>query len=111
MDAFTKLQSNPNQKIDGKDFSKPTWVSRNKPADLVGEPFERVFGVKENNLPKVVTSNLPGVGFAIYKINQVRAGELVNPNVLLQQQQQIAILSGQAELNILYGKHKRKSNC
>ncbi|SMC72211.1 peptidylprolyl isomerase [Polynucleobacter kasalickyi] len=98
MEVFAKLQTDPTQKINSKEFTKPIWVSRNRPADLAGEPFERIFNAKEDALPKVVSSNIPGSGFAIYKINQVRPGEKSNPNVLLQQYQQIGVLTNQAEI-------------
>ena len=98
MEVFTRLQKDPSQKIELKEFTKPIWVSRNRPADLSGEPFERIFNAKEASLPQVVSSNIPGSGFAIYKINQVRPGEKSNPNVLLQQYQQIGVLSNQAEV-------------
>lgn len=99
MDVFAKLQKDPSQKVDSKEFSKSIWVSRNRPADLSGEPFERIFNAKEASFPLVVSSNIPGSGFAIYKINQVRPGEKSNPNVLLQQYQQIGILTNQAEVS------------
>ncbi len=99
MDVFAKLQKEPSQKVDSKDFSKPIWVSRNRPADLSGEPFERIFNAKEGSFPLVVSSNIPGSGFAIYKINQVRPGEKSNPNILLQQYQQIGVLTNQAEVS------------
>jgi hypothetical protein len=99
MEAFAKLQKDPTQKVDSKEFSKSIWVSRNRPADLSGEPFERIFNAKESSFPSVVSSNIPGSGFAIYKINQVRPGEKSNPNVLLQQYQQIGILTNQAEVS------------
>lgn len=98
MDVFTRLQKDPSQKIEFKEFTKPIWVSRNRPADLSGEPFERIFNTKEASLPQVVSSNIPGSGFAIYKINQVRPGEKSNPNVLLQQYQQIGVLGNQSEV-------------
>ena len=99
MDAFAKLQKDPTQKVDSKEFSKSIWVSRNRPADLSGEPFERIFNAKEGGFPMVVSSNIPGSGFAIYKINQVRPGEKANPNILLQQYQQIGVLTNQAEVS------------
>jgi peptidyl-prolyl cis-trans isomerase D len=99
MEAFAKLQKDPTQKVNSKEFSKSIWVSRNRPADLSGEPFERIFNAKESSFPSVVSSNIPGSGFAIYKINQVRPGEKSNPNVLLQQYQQIGILTNQAEVS------------
>jgi len=99
MDVFAKLQKDPTQKVDSREFSKSIWVSRNRPADLSGEPFERIFNAKEGSFPLVVSSNIPGSGFAIYKINQVRPGEKSNPNILLQQYQQIGILTNQAEVS------------
>jgi hypothetical protein len=99
MDVFAKLQKDPTQKVDSREFSKSIWVSRNRPADLSGEPFERIFNAKEGGFPLVVSSNIPGSGFAIYKINQIRPGEKSNPNILLQQYQQIGVLTNQAEVS------------
>lgn len=97
MTVFAELQKNPSQKIASKEFSKSIWVSRNRPADLVGEPFERVFGAKETNLPQVVSSNIPGSGFAIYRVNQVRSNNQFDAKVLVEQYKQIGTLINQAE--------------
>jgi len=92
-----QLQKEPKLKVVGKEFSKPIWVSRVKPLDLVGEPLEKVFGVDPNKLPMVVYAKIPGSGIAIYRINQTRI-PTQDPKIQIEQYKQIAELNLQNEL-------------
>jgi hypothetical protein len=93
------LSKNPAEKIAGKEFTKSFWVSRNKPLDLKGEPYEKVFGANENELPKVVATALPGSGYAIYRINRTRQDSQKDAKVAIEQFKQIAFLNYQNELD------------
>jgi hypothetical protein len=93
------LSKNPAEKIPGKEFTKSFWVSRNKPLDLKGEPYEKVFGANENELPKVVATALPGSGYAIYRINRTRQDSQKDAKVAIEQFKQIAFLNYQNELD------------
>lgn len=110
MATFSNLQKNPTEMISGKAFSKSIWVSRNRPADLTGEPFERVFGVKDTNLPQIVSSNIPGVGLAIYRVNQLREGEKTDPKVAIEQFKQIGQLVNQSELAAYFENIKSRAS-
>jgi len=101
-----KLQSEPNAKLPGKEFSKSVWVSRNKPLDLSGEPFEKIFGVDPNKLPQVVSAKLPGSGIALYRVNQVRESKENNPKAQIEQFKQIADLNLQNELAAYFSNMK-----
>ncbi len=96
--AAEKLQKDPLAKLAGKEFSKSVWISRNKPLDLSGEPFEKIFGVDPSKLPQVVSAKLPGSGVALYRVNQVRESKENNPKVQIDQFKQIADLNLQNEL-------------
>jgi hypothetical protein len=101
-----KLQSEPNAKLPGKEFSKSVWVSRNKPLDLSGEPFEKIFGVDPTKLPQVVSAKLPGSGIALYRVNQVRESKENNPKAQIEQFKQIADLNLQNELAAYFSNMK-----
>ena len=97
-----QLEKNPQLKLTGKEFSKSIWVSRNKPLDLQGEPFEKVFAVDPTQLPQVVSAKIPGFGLAIYRINQAREAKDLNPKAAIEQFKQIAELNLQNELAAYY---------
>ncbi len=103
-----KLQSDPQAKLQGKEFSKSIWVSRNKPLDLSGEPFEKIFGVDASKLPKVVSAKLPGSGIALYRVNQVRESKENNPKAQIEQFKQIADLNLQNELAAYFANMKER---
>jgi hypothetical protein len=92
------LQKDPKAKFSGQDFSKSVWVSRLRPLDLKGEPFEKVFSAKADQLPQFVYANIPGAGLALYRINQVRNAEKSDPKVKIEQFKQIADMNLQNEL-------------
>jgi len=101
-----KLQSDPTGKMFGKEFSKSVWVSRNKPLDLSGEPFEKIFGVDASKLPQVVSARLPGSGIALYRVNQVRDSKENNPKAQIEQFKQITDLNLQNELAAYFANMK-----
>jgi hypothetical protein len=103
-----KLQSEPNAKLPGKEFSKSVWVSRNKPLDLSGEPFEKIFGVDPTKLPQVVSAKLPGSGIALYRVTQVRETKENNPKAQIEQFKQIADLNLQNELAAYFSNMKER---
>ncbi len=92
-----QLQKDPQMKVSGKEFTKPFWVSRIKPLDLKGEPFEKVFGAPTNKLPQIVSAKIPGYGIAIYRVNQSR-NATQDPKIQIEQFKQISELNLQNEL-------------
>ena len=104
--SVEKLQNAPLAKLPGKEFSKSVWVSRNKPLDLSGEPFEKIFGVEASKLPQVVSAKLPGSGIALYRVNQVRESKENNPKAQIEQFNQIAELNLQNELAAYFANMK-----
>lgn len=104
-----RLEKDPQLKLIGKEFSKSIWVSRNKPLDLQGEPFEKVFAVDPNQLPKVVSAKIPGFGLAIYRINQARDAKDLNPKAAIEQFKQIAELNLQNELAAYYSNMRERA--
>jgi hypothetical protein len=104
-----QLQKDPKTKLVGKEFSKAVWVSRNRPLDLSGEPFEKIFGVQVTQLPQVVSAKIPGVGLAVYKVNQVRESKESEPKAQIEQFKQIAELNLQNELGAYYRNMRDRS--
>ena len=63
------------------DMSKINWgkaqkVARMAPGTLTRESLDTVFRADAKKLPAYVGVELPGVGYALYKVNTVTAGEL-----------------------------------
>ena len=100
--ALEELTKNPGAKISGKEFSKSFWVSRIKPLDLSGEPFEKVFNANTSKLPVVVSAKIPGSGLAIYRVNQIRPSQEVNSLAKIELNKQIAELDIQNELSAYF---------
>ena len=97
--TFTEqLRKDPNVQNDKKVFSKPFWVSRIRPLDLKGEPFEQVFSADLKQIPQYVSANIPGSGMAVYRISQFRQPAKMDPNVRIEEFKKIAGLSLQNEL-------------
>jgi hypothetical protein len=91
---FEALQKNPN---DTSGFGKPNWVSRNKPADLVGPQLDAVMAVDPAKLPVVVSTQSSDSGITLYRIDQVRQPPAGDPKVRAAQAQQMEALAAQAE--------------
>jgi hypothetical protein len=106
---FDNLIKDPNTKIQGKEFSKSFWVSRIKPLDLSGEPFDKVFNVDTSKLPIVVNAKIPGSGIAIYRINQIRPSQEVNTKAQIELTKQIAELNIQNELSAYFANMRTNS--
>jgi len=104
-----QLQKDPKAKLVGKEFSKSVWVSRNRPLDLTGEPFEKIFGVPTTQLPQVVSAKIPGIGLAIYKVNQIRDAKAGDSRAQVEQFKQIAELNLQNELGAYYRNMRDRS--
>jgi hypothetical protein len=104
-----QLQKDPKAKLVGKEFSKSVWVSRNRPLDLTGEPFEKIFGVPTTQFPQVVSAKIPGIGLAIYKVNQIRDAKAGDSRAQVEQFKQIAELNLQNELGAYYRNMRDRS--
>jgi peptidyl-prolyl cis-trans isomerase D len=97
-----ELMKDPTTKVSGNEFTKSFWVSRLKPLDLKGEPFEKVFNANTTKLPVVVSAKIPGAGLAIYRINQVRKPQDVSSTAQVELTKQIAELTIQNELSAYF---------
>ncbi len=91
---FEALQKNPN---DTAGFGKATWVSRNKPADLLGPQLDSVMAVDPAKLPVVVSAQGSDGGITLYRIDQVRQPPAGDPKVRAAQARQMEALAAQAE--------------
>jgi len=78
-------------------FSTPVWVSRNKPANLVGASLDAVMSVDPSKLPKVISIATAGSGTSLYRIDQVRQPPAADARIRQAQAQQIQSLAAQAE--------------
>lgn len=107
--AAEQFKQDPRSKIAGREFSKAFWISRNKPMDLSGEPFDKVFGADVSQLPQLVTATIPGVGIALYRINQVRAPKDLSPNLQIEQFKQVSELNLQSELGAYFTNMRERS--
>lgn len=78
-------------------FAGPIWVSRNKPANLVGPALDDVMSVNPDKFPAVISVNNPGVGATLYRVDQVRQPTGVDAKIHKAQAQQIQALAAQSE--------------
>jgi hypothetical protein len=78
-------------------FSSASWISRNKPGNLVGSSMDEVMSISPDKLPAIVSVANPGVGNTIYRIDQVRQPSAVDAKVHKAQAQQIQALAAQSE--------------
>ena len=78
-------------------FANPIWVSRNKPANLVGGALDDVMSVNPDKLPAYVSVANPGVGTTLYRVDQVRQPNSSDDKVHKAQAQQIQALAAQSE--------------
>jgi hypothetical protein len=78
-------------------FSGASWISRNKPGNLVGSSMDEVMSISPDKLPAIVSVANPGVGTTIYRIDQVRQPSAVDAKVHKAQAQQIQALAAQSE--------------
>ena len=95
---LSEIEKNPNFENREKKFGKSVWVSRRKPLDLHNESYERVFSIKTDHLPTITSAQIPTVGLAIFRINQIRTPEDLDSKTKVEQFKQIAALSSQSEI-------------
>jgi hypothetical protein len=93
-ERFATLQKDP--KI-SSGFASPTWVSRNKPSNLLGSALDDVMSINPDKLPAVVSVSNPGVGTTLYRIDQVRQQPSGDAKVYKAQAAQIQLLAAQSE--------------
>ena len=93
-ERFAVLQKDP--KVSAG-FAAPIWVSRNKPANLIGPALDDVMSINPDQLPAVVSVSNPGVGATLYRVDQVRQPADVDAKIHKAQAQQIQALNAQAE--------------
>lgn len=93
-DRFSSLEKDP-KNADG--FAAPVWVSRNKPANLVGSAIDDVMATNPNKLPAIVSVKEPGAGVTLYRVDQVRQPSGGDAKVHKAQAQQIQALAAQSE--------------
>jgi hypothetical protein len=95
--ASDKLASLEKDPQNSSGFSSSSWISRNKPSNLVGASMEKVMSVNAEKLPALVSVFNPGVGTTIYRIDQVRQPASVDAKAHKAQAQQIQALAAQSE--------------
>ncbi len=93
-DRFAALEKDPKS---ATGFASPVWVSRNKPANLVGAAMDQVMSANPNQLPAIVSVANPGVGTTLYRVDQVRQPNGGDAKVHKAQAQQIQALAAQSE--------------
>ena len=93
-ERYTELQKDPKS---ASGFGAAIWVSRNKPANLVGSALDDVMSVNPDKLPAYVSVANPGVGSTLYRVDQIRQPAGVDAKVRKAQSQQIQALAAQAE--------------
>lgn len=93
-DRYAALQRDPKS---ASGFASPVWVSRNKPANLVGGALDQVMSINPDKLPALVSVSNPGVGTTLYRVDQVRQPTVVDAKVRKAQAQQIQALAAQSE--------------
>lgn len=93
-ERYAQLQKDPKN---AAGFGNPIWVSRNKPANLVGSALDEVMSANPDQLPAYVSVNTPGVGTTLYRVDQVRQPAVTDAKVHKAQAQQIQALAAQSE--------------
>ena len=78
-------------------FASPIWVSRNKPANLLGGALDDVMSVNPDKLPAYISVANPGTGTTIYRVDQVRQPSTTDAKVHQAQAQQIQALAAHSE--------------
>lgn len=109
-EALAILDKDPSASQFSKKFSKPVWVSRAKPLDLRGEAYEKVFGLKADKLPAVTSATTPGVGLAVFRVNETRDPKITDSGAQIAQFKQIGILAAQAEMAAYFSNIRDKAN-
>lgn len=93
-EKFAALEKDPKN---ATGFASPSWISRNKPGNLVGPSLDEIMSVSADKLPAVLTVSNPGVGTTIYRIDQVRQPTSSDAKIYQAQAQQIQALAAQSE--------------
>lgn len=93
-EKYAALQKDP---MNASGFASPTWISRNKPGNLVGPSLDDVMALNADKLPALVSVSNPGIGITIYRIDQVRQAPATDPKINQAQAQQIQALAAQSE--------------
>jgi hypothetical protein len=93
-ERYTALQKDPKSTIG---FASPVWISRNKPANLIGSALDDLMTINPDTFPAVVSVSNPGVGTTLYRVDQVRQPVSVDAKIHKAQAAQIQSLSAQAE--------------
>ncbi|MBU3624104.1 peptidylprolyl isomerase [Polynucleobacter sp. AP-Latsch-80-C2] len=93
-DRYTALQKDPKSTVG---FASPVWISRNKPANLIGSALDDVMSTNPDKLPAVVSVAIPGVGATLYRVDQVRQPAGSDTKIHKAQAAQIQALAAQSE--------------
>jgi hypothetical protein len=93
-DHYAALEKDPKS---ASGFASPVWVSRNKPANLVGGALDQIISISPDKFPALVSVSNPGVGTTLYRVDQVRQPISVDAKVHKAQAQQIQALAAQSE--------------
>jgi hypothetical protein len=93
-ERFIVAEKNPSS---AAGFGSPIWVSRNRPANLIGTALDAVMAVDPSKLPIVISIANAGSGTTLYRIDQVRQPPAADAKVRQAQSQQIQALAAQAE--------------
>jgi hypothetical protein len=93
-ERFTALQKDPKSTIG---FTSPVWISRNKPANLVGAALDDLMTINPDRFPAVVSVSNPGIGTTLNRVDQLRQPLIVEAKIHKAQAAQIQSLSAQAE--------------
>jgi len=93
-ERFAELQKDPKNT---SGFASGVWVSRNKPANLVGSALDDVMSVNADKLPAYISVINPGIGATLYRVDQIRQPTGVDAKVHQAQAQQIQALAAQSE--------------
>jgi peptidyl-prolyl cis-trans isomerase D len=93
-DRYAAIEKDPKG---ASGFASPTWVSRNKPGNLVGGALDQVMSINPDKFPALVSVSNPGVGTTLYRVDQVRQPTGVDAKAHKAQAQQIQALAAQSE--------------
>ena len=106
-EKFATLEKDPKN---AAGFSSTSWISRNRPGNLVGASMDQVMSLNADKLPAVVSVANPGVGVTIYRIDQIRQPTSVDAKLYQAQAQQIQALGAQSEFAGFMGYWRNSAN-
>ena len=93
-ERYSALQKDPSS---SSGFSPAFWVSRNKPADIVGATLDEIMAVNPAKFPVAISVSNAGSGTTLYLISQIREPMVRDEKIHKAQAQQMQAFNAEQE--------------